>query len=67
MKCPLCGKEFVPVPDSPVLPFCCLRCKMIDAKRWLNEEYSVNTINREKLEEELAKYEEAIANNPELN
>ncbi len=67
MKCPLCGKIFTPSDDSHILPFCSSRCKMIDMKRWLNEEYSVSSINKEKLEEEIAQYEQAVAVDPEHN
>lgn len=71
MKCPICGKIFTPSDDSRVLPFCSARCKMIDAKRWLNEEYSVATINKEKLEdeleEEIARYEQSVITDAEKN
>lgn len=71
MKCPICGKNFTPSDDSHVLPFCSTRCKMIDTKRWLNEEYSVATINKELLEDELeaeiARYEQTVITDAEKN
>ncbi|MDO5554955.1 MAG: DNA gyrase inhibitor YacG [Planctomycetia bacterium] len=59
MKCPICEKKFSPSDDPLALPFCSLRCKMIDAKRWLDEEYVVVAINPQKLEEEIAAWEAA--------
>lgn len=38
-KCPICGRNF-DEKSSESLPFCSKRCKTIDLKRWLNEEYS---------------------------
>ncbi|MDO5581673.1 MAG: DNA gyrase inhibitor YacG [Planctomycetia bacterium] len=67
LKCPICGRSFSDDLPGAALPFCSMRCKMIDAKRWLNEEYSVTRINKEKLEEEIAEWEQAAAVNPEDN
>lgn len=39
-KCPICQREFRPE-DSPAMPFCSERCRMIDLGRWLGEQYSV--------------------------
>ncbi|MBQ3388861.1 MAG: DNA gyrase inhibitor YacG [Thermoguttaceae bacterium] len=40
MKCPICGREFdLNAPDT-AMPFCSIRCKQIDLKRWLDEEYT---------------------------
>lgn len=35
-----------------------MRCKMIDAKRWLCEEYAIETVNEDELEKEILKSEE---------
>ncbi|TWT37538.1 DNA gyrase inhibitor YacG [Posidoniimonas corsicana] len=43
MKCPICQNEFKP-DESPALPFCSERCKLIDLGRWLGEEYSLPSI-----------------------
>ena len=39
------------------MPFCSRRCRAIDAKRWLNEEYSVDSILGGNLEEALDQIE----------
>ena len=39
MRCPLCDAEFDPA-ESPAMPFCSERCKLIDLGRWLEEGYS---------------------------
>lgn len=39
IKCPVCRKE-VPL-DSPEMPFCSERCRLIDLGRWANEEYRI--------------------------
>lgn len=57
MRCLICGRIFSPDVQPEVMPFCSVRCKMIDAKRWLNEEYSVTQLSKEKLEEEIAEDE----------
>lgn len=67
MKCPICGRSFSPEECPDALPFCSARCKMIDVKRWLNEEYCVTMINKEKLENELAEWENADSPDPEQN
>ncbi len=38
-KCPVCGAPTDP--QSRTIPFCSERCRLIDLKRWLGEEYSV--------------------------
>lgn len=40
MKCPICGREFEPNAPGTAMPFCSIRCKQIDLKRWLDEEYT---------------------------
>ncbi len=40
VKCPICRKEFE-AEQSPAMPFCCERCRLIDLGRWLDERYSV--------------------------
>jgi endogenous inhibitor of DNA gyrase (YacG/DUF329 family) len=41
MKCSLCGRIFSEDTPGVAMPFCSQRCKLIDAGRWLNEEYGV--------------------------
>jgi endogenous inhibitor of DNA gyrase (YacG/DUF329 family) len=48
--CPVCQKPFEPK-ESPALPFCSERCRLIDLGRWLNEGYGM-PIEREDAGEE---------------
>ena len=43
MHCPTCEREFQPA-DSPALPFCSERCRLIDLGRWLDEEFALPTV-----------------------
>lgn len=61
MRCPICNKIFSPDDPTVALPFCSERCKRIDLGRWMNEEYSVDTVNLDKLEEAIAGVEEEKA------
>jgi uncharacterized protein len=36
MRCPICEREFRET-ESPALPFCSERCRLIDLGRWLDE------------------------------
>lgn len=38
--CPVCRVRFE-IESSKSLPFCSERCRLIDLKRWLGEEYSM--------------------------
>ena len=40
VRCPVCGKSFRP-DQTPAMPFCSQRCRQIDLKRWLGEEYGM--------------------------
>lgn len=40
IRCPVCGNLFDPE-RTEAMPFCSRRCKLIDLKRWLNEEYGI--------------------------
>ena len=61
MRCPICNKVFSPDDPEAALPFCSERCKRIDLGRWMNEEYSVDTVNLDKLEEVIAGVEDENA------
>lgn len=67
MRCPICDKKFSPDAENVAPPFCSVRCKQIDAKRWLCEEYSFETVDVDKLEKELAEFENAAAEDAERN
>jgi len=43
VHCPACEKEFNQA-DSPALPFCSERCRLIDLGRWLNEEQGLPSL-----------------------
>lgn len=49
VNCPICRKEFE-AEQSPAMPFCCERCRLIDLGRWLDERYSVPVDNPEESE-----------------
>ncbi|MDR2643699.1 MAG: DNA gyrase inhibitor YacG [Planctomycetaceae bacterium] len=42
LKCPVCNRTFDSSSSDVSMPFCSTRCKQIDAKRWLNEEYGLS-------------------------
>jgi uncharacterized protein len=39
-QCSICGKEFR-AEDSPAMPFCSKRCRLLDLGRWLDERYGL--------------------------
>ncbi len=41
MKCPICKKKVEP--DTPWIPFCSERCKLIDLGNWASEKYVIST------------------------
>jgi uncharacterized protein len=45
IRCSICDKEFQPE-DSPAMPFCSERCRLVDLGRWLDEDYGL-AIERE--------------------
>ncbi|MGB9596471.1 MAG: DNA gyrase inhibitor YacG [Candidatus Poribacteria bacterium] len=47
IKCPICGKKVafnIKRDLPPNFPFCSKRCKLIDLGKWLNEEYTIDSI-----------------------
>jgi endogenous inhibitor of DNA gyrase (YacG/DUF329 family) len=40
LRCSICGKEFRSE-ESPAMPFCSERCRLIDLGRWLDEDYGM--------------------------
>ena len=40
LQCPICEKMFDPQ-QSPAVPFCSRRCKLLDLNRWLEEKYGL--------------------------
>jgi len=51
ITCPVCTKRFESE-KSNSLPFCSERCRTIDLKRWLGEEYSMPAREQEPDEDE---------------
>jgi endogenous inhibitor of DNA gyrase (YacG/DUF329 family) len=39
-RCSICDKPFSP-DDSPAMPFCSERCRLIDLGRWFDEGYGM--------------------------
>jgi endogenous inhibitor of DNA gyrase (YacG/DUF329 family) len=40
LRCPICHKPIDPA-EKGSLPFCSERCRQIDLRRWLGEEYGL--------------------------
>ncbi len=40
VRCSICGKSFASQ-QSPALPFCSHRCRLLDLGRWLDEDYGM--------------------------
>jgi hypothetical protein len=41
VRCPTCGRHFQPE-QSPAMPFCSERCRLVDLGRWLDERYGLD-------------------------
>lgn len=52
MECSICEREFDPEVENGFLPFCSERCKLIDRRRWLDEEYGLPFIPEDRPDEE---------------
>jgi len=46
VRCPTCDRYFASQ-QSPAMPFCSERCRLVDLRRWLNEEYGVPRVPNE--------------------
>ena len=46
ITCPRCGTR-VEIGQTPVMPFCSIRCQQMDLQSWLNEEHSVPHVPKE--------------------
>ena len=40
VRCPVCGRQFQPE-QSPAMPFCGQRCRLVDLGRWLDQRYAL--------------------------
>lgn len=43
LRCPTCGRPF-DTEQTPAMPFCSQRCRLIDLGRWLKEEYGLPAV-----------------------
>jgi endogenous inhibitor of DNA gyrase (YacG/DUF329 family) len=50
LRCPICEKP-LDAEHSESLPFCSPRCRQIDLRRWLGEQYSMPVERDEELDE----------------
>ena len=41
MRCPICKKPVTI--DSPEMPFCSKRCRLLDLGAWASEKYTIST------------------------
>ncbi len=52
IQCPTCQKHFPADIHSPSMPFCSMRCKMVDLNHWFTEEVSLPVHACDDLEQE---------------
>jgi len=46
IRCPTCHSEF-DITQTPAMPFCSERCRLIDLGKWLDEEHGIATTDDE--------------------
>lgn len=66
--CPICGTALPPAAadESPLFPFCSLRCKQVDLYRWMTGRYAVvESLTIERLVEEAGRDAPPLAEPPE--
>jgi uncharacterized protein len=51
INCPICQKPFE-TEQSPALPFCSQRCRLVDLGRWFGEQYGLEGQSEEEDEAE---------------
>ena len=56
LTCPGCQQQF-DSEKSTAMPFCSMRCKMIDLGRWMNEDYGLPIERAEGEAEEFTGYD----------
>jgi len=49
LNCPVCRRPFNP-DTTRAMPFCSERCRLVDLKRWLGEEYGMPREESEEIE-----------------
>lgn len=50
LRCPTCDRPFEPK-QTPAMPFCSHRCRLIDLEHWLDEDYGLANEPDEESEE----------------
>ena len=50
LHCSVCGREFR-AEESPAMPFCSDRCRLVNLGRWLDERYGLEAAPAEEEEE----------------
>ena len=54
IKCPACSKMTSSDPRTLFMPFCSVKCKLIDLGDWANEKYSITgDQNNENINDEI--------------
>jgi uncharacterized protein len=53
VRCSICGRSFES-DESPAMPFCSERCRLVDLGRWLGEGYGVPWEDEDRAEQESA-------------
>jgi len=56
MICPQCGRK-VEDPGGPYRPFCSRRCKLLDLRKWISEEYRIDAAMQDESDSEPAETE----------
>ena len=53
MRCSICEEQFDTAAPGVCLPFCSKRCKWIDRRRWLDEEYGLPYMEEDAADDEM--------------
>jgi hypothetical protein len=56
MICPHCGRK-IEDPGKRYRPFCSQRCKLLDLKKWISEEYRIDAAMQDESDSEPAETE----------
>jgi uncharacterized protein len=63
LRCPICKKDVAL--DSPYMPFCSDRCRIIDLGNWASDKYVISTPTRQSETEEFDENEFEESEPPE--
>ena len=56
MRCPECGRN-IKDPEQPCRPFCSERCKLLDLRKWISEEYRIAPAEQDESDDEVTQTE----------